>query len=565
MLVVERFQPAMRNIKAVHDLAQNALFDSATLDACSWWVTDLHECARRRLEESWPGIFRRSLLKLMPAEQLGTRFDPTLGRPTKELHAMAALVFIMEFKDYTNEEAADAYTYDNSIHFALNLPNRHNYLCTRTLESYRALVREDEAASVAFMDVTRALVEALNIDVSIQRLDSTHLLSDMANFGRTKLLAISVKRLLTAIKRHLPERYASLGEDLLQRYEPAPGRLFGEASTSKEGRARAQLQVAQDMHHLIEHFADDAQVRERSTYTSLVRLFSEHCELKDKQVSVRKKAQDSNGQSSHTLQNPSDADAGYSGHKGAGYQVQLSETSAKDNPVQLIVACIPQSAGDQDAQALAPVIEQLQGNQMEPTELAADTAYGSDANYQQAKQEGITLISPVPGAAPKNGHSAQAAAGDSEAPPKPRGRDQTTEQSRAEQGAAKRNAERRQEQESEAWKDRYRRRAGSESTNRGLDRRTGIKELRVRGMQSVAHSIYAKVMGWNILQSARALAKVGIAARKAAKAAVKMQWARMKTNRLRATRPMLHIKSAHRPSIAPLNSSASAESTLAAA
>jgi hypothetical protein len=256
-------------------------------------------------------------------------------------------------------------------------------------------VREDEAAGEAFMDVTRTLVEALNINVSIQRLDSTHLLSDMANFGRTKLLAVAVKRLLTAIKRHAPERYTSLSEDLRARYEPALGRLFGEASSSKEGRALAQLQVGQDMHLLIESFANDEQVCGRSTYSALVRLFGEHCEVKDQQVSVRPKAQDTSGQSAHTLQNPSDPDAGYSGHKGAGYQVQLSETSAAENPVQLIVACIPQSAGDQDAQALEPIIEQLAANQMLPNELAADTAYGSDANFQHAKGEGIHLISPV--------------------------------------------------------------------------------------------------------------------------------------------------------------------------
>ena len=528
----------MRNIKAVEDLEQNALFDTATLDACSWWVTDLEESARRRLEESWPGIFRRSLLKLMPAEQLGAKFSTSFGRPTKELHAMAALVFIMEFKDWTNEEAADAFTFDNSIHFALNLPNRRNYLCTRTLETYRALVREDDAAAEAFMDVTRALVEALNINIKVQRLDSTHLLSDMASFGRTKLLAVAVKRLLTALKRHTPQRYASLGEPLRERYEPSLGRLFGEASTSKQGRAQAQLQVGQDMHLLIESFAEDSDINQRSTYQALVRLFGEHCEVKDKQVGVRHKAQDEQGQSAHTMQNPSDPDAGYSGHKGAGYQVQLSETSARDNPVQLIIACVPQSAGDQDARALEPVLEQLRGNQMLPTELAADTAYGSDENYQQASSEGIELISPVPGLPPKTGTAAEAAEGESDGPPKMRGRRQATEQSRALQKAAKRNALRREEQESEAWRQKYRRRAGSESLNRGLDRRTHIKQLRVRGQRAVTHSVYAKVMGWNILQSARAIRKAAVAARKAAKEAL-APWSIQIRTKLRLLPPQL--------------------------
>ena len=521
----------MRNIKAVSDLAQNTLFDTATLDACSWWVTDLEESARHRLEESWPGIFRRRLLKLMPTARLGAHFDPSFGRPTKELHAMAALVFIMEFKDWTNEEAADAYTFDNSIHFALNLSNRRNYLCTRTLETYRMLVREDEAAAEVFMDVTRDLVDALNINIKIQRLDSTHLLSDMASFGRTKLLAIAVKRLLIALKRHAAHSYAALCEELRERYEPSQGRLFGEKSTSKEGRAQAQLQVGQDMHLLIETFANDTQVNQRSTYQALVRLFGEHCELKGNKVSVRPKAVDEQGQSAHTMQNPSDPDAGYSGHKGAGYQVQLSETSAEENPVQLILACVPQSAGEQDTHALEPVLEQLRGNQMTPEALAADTAYGSDENYQRAKDEGTQLISPVPGQPPKVGNSSEDAQRDSQGPPKPRGHRQATEQSLAMQASAKRNAARREEQETQEWRQKYRRRAGSESLNRGLDRRTGIKHLRVRGERAVTHSVYGKVMGWNIVQSARAIRKLAIAARKAAKKAAK-PWLDRVMNRL---------------------------------
>lgn len=523
----------MRFITPADDLAQNALFDSAALDACSWWVTDLDDSARRRLEENWQGLFRRSLLRLMPVEKLGARFSPDFGRPTKELHAMAALVFIMEFKNWTVEEAVDAYIYDNSIHFALNLGNRHNYLCTRTLEDYRARVRADESASEVFLEVTRTLVEALDLDIKRQRLDSTHLLSDMASFGRTKLLGVGVKRLLTAIKRHVPESYNALSSELRERYEPTVGRLFGEAAANKETRAAAQLQVAQDMHQLIEAFADEPRINTRSTYSALVRLFAEHCEMKAGKISVRPKARDDNGQSAHTLQNPSDPDAGYDGHKGAGYQVQLSETSAAANPVQLIVACLPQSAGEQDAAAIEPMLAQLQSNQMLPSELAADTAYGSDENHQHAASKGIELISPVPGQAPKNGGSAsEEAQRETQGAPKPRGRRQATEQSRAINERARRNGARREEQASEEWRTKYRRRAGIEGVNRGLDRRTGIKALRVRGMRAVAHAVYGKVMGWNIVQSARALRTQAIKARKALRRAIEMliawllmQWA----------------------------------------
>jgi len=521
----------MRHINEVEDLPQNALFDSATLDSCSWWVTDLTDSARRALDEGWQGVFRRGLLKLMPARRLGEHFHESFGRPTKELHAMAALVFIQEFKNWTVQEAVDALIFNNGIHFALNLPNRRNYLCARTLEEYRRLVREEEAAGELFMEVTRALVEALNISVARQRLDSTHVLGDMAGFGRTQLLAVAVKRLLTALKRHRPERHDALDSALRERYDAPLGRLFGEAGTNKERRAAAQLQVAQDMHHLIEAFADDADIVKRGTYQAVVRLFAEHCEMRQNTIVVRPKAIDPDGNSAHTLQNPSDPDAGYSGHKGAGHQVQLCQTSAEENPVQLIVACLPQSAGERDGDALAPILEQLQRNGHKPSELAADTAYGSDENHQRAAAHGIELISPVPGRPPNKSAEAQAAEPAEEASAKPggkpkRGRPPNIEPS-PQQAREARNARRRQEQQGEQWRARYRVRAGIESLNRALDRSTGIKRLRVRGKRAVALSVYGKAMGWNILQSARAIKMQAVKARKALKAAFATVLARL--------------------------------------
>lgn len=514
----------MRHINCPSELQQNALFDTATLDACSWWVTDLTDSARRHLEENWQGVFRRSLLSLMPAADLGKHFSPDFGRPSKELYSMAALVFIMEFKNWTIDAAAEAYIFDAGLQFALNLSNRGNYLCPRSLDHYRQLIRTDKTAAAVFAHVTDTLVRELNLRISRQRLDSTHVLSDMASFGRTKLLAVGIKRFLTSLKRHAFTEHEALPTELRQRYESSVAKLFGEAAHSRETRAAAQLQSAQDMHLLIERFADQAAIAKRSSYTALVRLFEEHCEIKAKRIRVRDKARDSQGGSANTLQNPSDFDAGYSGHKGPGHQVQLIETSHSDNPVQLVLDCLPQSAAESDSAAPEQLIENLRRRQLLPDELAADTAYGSDENHQLAQRHGIDLISPTPGAPPKNGHSGELAketapapaAGTKRRPGRPP-RGKLSEKNQARHEKAKRMAARRERESSEEWREKYRVRAGIESLNRALDRRTGLKRLRVRGKEAVAHSTYGKVMGWNILQAARAIAQAGRKARKEAR------------------------------------------------
>ena len=47
---------------------------------------------RDRIQKGWQGIFRTCLLELMPAQQLGRHFSPTMGRPTKELYSVAGLL-----------------------------------------------------------------------------------------------------------------------------------------------------------------------------------------------------------------------------------------------------------------------------------------------------------------------------------------------------------------------------------------------------------------------------------------------------------------------------------------
>ncbi len=62
------------------------------------------------------------------------------------------------------------------------------------------------------------------------------------------------------------------------------------------------------------------------------------------------------------MQNPSDPDAGYSGHKGKGYQVQVAETYNKDEEddgLSLITHVMLESA-DKNANTLVPMIDTTQ-------------------------------------------------------------------------------------------------------------------------------------------------------------------------------------------------------------
>jgi len=71
---------------------------------------------------------------------------------------------------------------------------------------------------------------------------------------------------------------------------------------------------------------------------------------------------------SDSLQNPSDPDAGYSSHKGQGYQVQVVENYSEggDKQLSLFTHVDVQSADEHDANALLPALDDLKTRDMAP-------------------------------------------------------------------------------------------------------------------------------------------------------------------------------------------------------
>src|SRR3954465_2555156 len=203
---------------------------------------------RRIIADGWQGVFRHVILEVMPVAQLGSHFSDAMGAPTKELYSMAGLVFRADFFGWNAQEAIGAYIFRSDVQYALNT-EPGAAVSARTLERYQKTFRDDDLAARVFDDVTTRLIEALDLDVSRQRLDSTHVFSHMASFGRTKLMAVAIKRFLTQLKRHDPDAYTALPDEFRLRYAPAQTRLFADAKDA-EARARCRQQAAEDLHVL---------------------------------------------------------------------------------------------------------------------------------------------------------------------------------------------------------------------------------------------------------------------------------------------------------------------------
>lgn len=498
---------------------------------------------KQRIEESWAKVFREHILTTLPVEKIFSKYNPVFGAPTKELYSMIGLMVIQQMNDLTDEEAVDQFAYNLQWQYALNITSTDDadaYVSPKTLWNMRDILIELNLYQVIFEEVVTKLADVFKVDVAKQRFDSVHIYSNMRHLGRLGLFVKTIKKFLVNLKRQHNELYVSLETAITDRYMTKQGdAVFSMVKPSESINTLATL--ANDVFSLVERFTGNEQVVSMSTYQLLARLFKEQCIVERVDTHTTLVSVKANKDvSSDSLQNPSDPDAGYDGHKGKGYQVQIAEsygTSEDTSTLNLITSVIVEPAHKSDANAMIPLIEATTELGLKPKEVTADTVYGSDENCQKAKALGIEVVSPVMGKIGKDSIPLTAFTMNSEneitscpegcAPLNTRSKDdnhtalfskKTCRSCSRGKGCptmpgkkgnylryddkAIRLAQRRALEDTPEFRDRYRFRAGVEGTMSQLDRITGFKNLRVRGLSAVSFAAYLKAAGINIIRAA---------------------------------------------------------------
>jgi IS5 family transposase len=488
------------------------------------------------LESSWAHLFREEILHNLPVEKLFRFYDEFHGRKTKELYAMLGVVIIQQMEDCTDEQAVQQFALNLMWQYALNITDASDtasYVSPRTLWNLRDIVARHGLQDALFENVTGALKKLFALDPSKQRLDSVHIFSNMAHLGRIRLFVRTIRTFLTNLKRHHAKEFDALGEIVL-RYDKKSDGAFAVKPTES---ARKLVELGDDCFYLVERFKEHTAVVKMDSYQHLVRLFTEQCLVEKNDLGTQVVIKANKDVSSDSLQNPSDPDAGYCGHKGKGYQMQVMETYSEDKSQPNLITHIKvEAANESDANALLPAIEDAGKRDLAPTELLADTLYGSDDNVEKAKELGITVIAPVMGA--KESTTALAdftfsdtdqiiACPEQQVPIKSKSGKQGGTTVYFDKGicdTCRRQSEcpikrdkksctisydakslrlsrRRKREKEEAFTEKYRYRSGIEGTMSDLDRMTGLKHLRVRGMPQVRLAATLKATGLNILRS----------------------------------------------------------------
>lgn len=501
---------------------------------------------RKLMDESWAALFREHILCALPVNKVAPFFSESMGRPTKELYTALGVLVLQQTLDLTDQETVAQLAFNLQWHYALDIADESDeskYLCEKTLWNIRSVVIENNLDQYLFSQSTDVLAKVFNVDTSKQRIDSVHIKSNMRRLGRIGIFAKTLHTFLVNLKRQHEDALSTLDQGLVERY--LPEKALGCFSLVKPSEAEKTLEtVSGDLFHLVQCFKDDPKVSSMYSYRMMLRVLREHCVIKqDEGGPAELKIKRNREVPSDSLQNPSDPDATYSGHKGQGYQVQVMETycthedeQEKDKTLNLITHVEVQPACVSDARALIPALESASERGLGPKEVLADCLYGSDDNCNKAGAMGVEVISPAKVSAKESaislsdfhfsqtgkitscpqGHvpvmakhkKSRFTAGfecshcatcpmSQQCPVKPGKKHYYLHYDER----AMRVAKRRAIECSAEFKDKYRWRAGIEATMSEYDRTTGVKRLRVRGFAAVRFCAILKAIGVNLTRA----------------------------------------------------------------
>ena len=520
------------------------------------WRSIYSERKLKLLKNSWAGVFRTDILPLLYSEKIIKLYSKKMGRPTKELYAIIGAVVLQQFFDLTDEETVSELAFNQQWHFALEcFTETDQVVCTKTLWNMRENIVSANLDKIFFSTATKHFIEKFEVDTLNQRIDSVHVQSNMARLSRIKILVNTLVKFLKNLKRQNINIFNEKSvQEIYERY--ISQKLDSYFGKIKPSETENKLQsIANDLYSIKKRFMCEEKIANMSSFKLLLRVFEEHCRVEEETVTIKP----SQEVSSDSVQNPSDPDAGYSGHKGQGYQTQLMETYTTQSEVtsskepkqdsfekpelNLITYVETESADKHDSNALQPAIEHLKEQSIKCEDTLGDTLYGSEENVEMAKDSGINHIAPIPGKTPESGLNLFelnpetyeiVACPIGKEPDKIRHNKKSTitaiwnfakcdnckfseecPTKKSKQGRfiryskkSAKSALRRNYQESEEFKEKYRYRGGIEATKSRFIHMTGARRSRYRGLPKMKFSQTLKALAINVFRVTKYMKKM---------------------------------------------------------
>ena len=222
--------------------------------------TQLSPSLRNRLESSWAHLFKIEVLPILfrNEDRYAMLYGKT-GRPNFSVARLLGLCLLQELNDLSDQQALDTFSFDIRWRYALDVSEDEDYLSRRSLVEFRRrLAAKDPEMKLVrnvFDNIRDSAIKKLGLSARDQRLDSTHIISNIRIRGR---LALFSNTLTVFLK--------SLNEDQFSRVPKAIQQWHTSESEGWFGLGPAEQKVkleelAQYLYELIVIFEKDDEVK----------------------------------------------------------------------------------------------------------------------------------------------------------------------------------------------------------------------------------------------------------------------------------------------------------------
>ena len=342
------------------------------IDGLEWLPGKLSQ----RLRESWAGVFYTEVLCRIDEELFAELYSNAASRPNAPINVLVGFEILKSGFGWSDEETYAQVCYNLQVRHALGLGDlRAEIFTLRTVYNFRQRVRkhaEETGANLiqrVFEHVTDAQLAAVQIRTGWQRMDSTQVLSNLAEWSRLELLV----GVLQNVYQQLPETLQSRWQERLHEYlQGRPHQVCHRIKASDQDKHM------QALGELLNELAAELE-QEAAQHPALElarRVLAEQFVPDAAGVLTVRSAEEV---AADSLQSPYDPDATYRVKGGkqyrGGYVVNVSETADPQNPVQLLTDVQVEPNQTDDAQLLKQALDGQAERGVEVKKMTTDGGY----------------------------------------------------------------------------------------------------------------------------------------------------------------------------------------------
>jgi len=326
-------------------------------------ISDIHNLPQRSekyLKSSWAACFRREVFLRIPEERFAVLYVEKPSRPNVPVNLLIGLEILKGWRGWSDEELYEHFLFDLQVRYALGCDNltednfdiRTLYYLRWRMSQYALQEGGENLMAVVFEHITTEQIKKLEVKTELQRMDSTQIMSNIADLSRLELLVGVMQRLYRMLSEADQVAYATSFQAYIQ-----------DSAGQYSYRIRGKEAVAEHIQHIGVVLRDLlARLRgsysQETTYAIAQRFFDENFILAATQVRAKTNQEITPG----CLQSLDDLEATYRIKGNAaykGYVANFSETCDPSNPVQLITHVQVAANRTSDVQLLqeaAPVL-----------------------------------------------------------------------------------------------------------------------------------------------------------------------------------------------------------------